>query len=101
AVVGSASAVSKTQLCLYTLKRIFDSMCAATQQLTPCLCGSTDAGMCLAGTAEPMGPLVDVYKCELGATAPQITNNFTIQTFGAGQANALVQCAGAFGCNCF
>jgi hypothetical protein len=99
--LGSASAVSETKVCLRTLKDIFASQCAATQQLTPCLCGNTDAGQCLAGTVAPTGPLVDIYKCELGSTAPEITNNFTVQTFGAGQANALVQCAGAFGCDCF
>jgi hypothetical protein len=30
-----------------------------------------------------------------------ISQNFIVQSFGAGQANALAQCAGAFGCNCF
>lgn len=99
--IGSSSAPTEAQLCLRTLKDIFSSQCAATQQLTPCLCGTTDAGECLAGNVTPNGPLYDIYKCQLGTTGPQIASNFTIQTFGTGQANALAQCAGAFGCDCF
>jgi hypothetical protein len=93
--------VTEAQVCLQTLSKIFSSGCAATQQLTPCLCGTTDAGQCLAGTAAPTGPLLSIYQCELGTTASAISSNFTVQSFGAGQANALAQCAGAFGCNCF
>jgi hypothetical protein len=97
----ASAPVSETQVCLATLDHIFQSGCAATLMVTPCLCGSTDAGQCLAGTAAPTGPLLPIYQCELGTTAPQIVTNFTVQTKGAGQGNALIQCLGAFGCNCF
>jgi len=99
--LAASSPVSEKSVCLATLDKIFQSQCAITQQLTPCLCGDTDAGMCLSGALPPTGPLLPIYQCELGATAPQISSNFTVQTFGAGQANALAQCAGAFGCDCF
>jgi len=109
-VLGVTSAPSETQVCLFTMKNIFSSQCAATLQLTPCLCGTTDVSQCLAGTADATGPLQPVDACDLGATcetptAPSCTstivNNYTLPTFGAGQANAIVQCAAAFGCNCF
>jgi hypothetical protein len=99
--LASSTPVSEKQVCIATLRDIFASQCAATQQLTPCLCGATAADACLAGTAPPAGPLLPIYQCELGTTAPQISQNFIVQSFGAGQANALAQCAGAFGCNCF
>jgi len=99
--LGETSVVTETRVCLRTLKDVFTSQCAVTLQETPCLCGDTDAGMCLAGSAAPTGPLLPIYQCELGTTAPEITANFTIQSFGAGQANALIQCAAAFTCNCF
>jgi hypothetical protein len=103
ASLSVSTPVSETSVCLATLDKIFQSGCAATLQLTPCLCGSSDAGKCLAGdpTAPPVGPVESIYACELGSTGPAISNNFTVQTFGAGQANALAQCAGAFGCDCF
>jgi hypothetical protein len=93
--------VTETQACLATLGLIFSSGCAATLQLTPCLCGATDAAACLSNQAPPTGPILPIYQCELGTTGAQISTNFTVQSFGAGQANALAQCAGAFGCNCF
>jgi hypothetical protein len=94
-------APSESRVCLFTLKNIFSSQCAATLQETPCLCGTTDAAQCLAGTATPTGVLFPTYTCDLGANVSTIVTNFTIPTFGAGQANAIVQCAAAFGCNCF
>jgi hypothetical protein len=101
-VLNASVPVSETSVCLKTLDVIFQSACAATLQLTPCLCGNIDAGQCLSGATPPQGPALSEYQCDgMGTTAPQIVNNFTVQTFGAGQANALVQCAGAFGCNCF
>jgi hypothetical protein len=101
AAIGGAASVSETAVCISTLKQIFTSMCAATQQLTPCLCGSADAAACLAGTAAPNGPLLPIYQCELGTTGPQISAAFLNQATGAGQANSIAQCAGAFGCSCF
>jgi hypothetical protein len=94
---------SETQVCLQTLDMIFGSGCAATFQETPCLCGSTDAALCLAGTATPTGPLYDVYQCDFDTTSAATiqASQFTNQATGAGQANAIVQCAAAFGCQCF
>jgi hypothetical protein len=110
AVLGATATPSETRVCLFTLKNIFSSRCAAGLQQTPCLCGMTDVAECLAGTAAATGPLQPVEACDLGAscaapTAPSCTstivNNYTLPTFGAGQANAIVLCAAAFGCNCF
>jgi hypothetical protein len=101
AALMSASQVTETQLCLATLDEIFTSQCSSTLQLTPCLCGNTDPALCLAGMAAPAGPLLPIYQCDLGATVVEASANFVDPTRGAGQANALVQCALAFGCNCF
>src|ERR1035438_7951434 len=97
------STPTEAQVCLETLGTIFSSKCAATLQETPCLCGSADAAGCLAGTTTPIGPGYDTYSCDFGSTSSTtIQSVFTDQTKGAGQANALVQCAAAFGCNtCF
>jgi hypothetical protein len=102
--VLASSSETETQVCLQTLSTIFTSQCAATFQETPCLCGSTDAATCLAGSATPTGPAYDIYSCDFNTTSStQIQSSaFTNQAFGAGQANALVQCVAAFGCNsCF
>jgi len=100
-VIGTTS-ISNTDLCLLTLGEVASSQCAATAQETPCLCGSTDAAACLAGTATPNGPVYDLYQCAFDTTSvATIQADFKDQTNGAGQANALVQCAGAFGCPCF
>jgi hypothetical protein len=101
AALTSASQVTETQLCLATLDKIFTSQCSSTLQLTPCLCGNTDPALCLAGMADPAGPLLPIYQCDLGASVVEISANFVDASRGAGQANALVQCAAAFGCNCF
>jgi hypothetical protein len=101
AVLGTSAAPTETQLCLRAMKDIFSSQCAATLQETPCLCGNTDAAQCLAGTAPATGPLLPIYTCDLGANVATILANFTVPTFGAGRANAILGCLGAFGCNCF
>jgi hypothetical protein len=100
-VIGSTATPSETQVCLFTLKNIFSSQCAATLQEAPCLCGGTDIEQCLAGTAVPTGALYPVYACDISNTVSIIVNDFTLPSFGTGQANAIVQCAAAFGCNCF
>jgi hypothetical protein len=94
---------TETQVCLQALDAIFVSQCAGTLQETPCLCGATDPSACLAGTATPTGPLYDLYACDFNTTgSPGIQNEFTTPFFGAGQANALIQCVAAFGCTgCF
>ena len=101
-VIGTMSTPTETQVCLSTLKGIFASQCAATFQLAPCLCGNIDVGECLTGMTLPNGPLYSTYVCDFGTTnIGTIQSDFTNQAFGAGQANALVQCLGAFGCDCF
>jgi hypothetical protein len=101
--VLASSTETETQVCMQTLGQIFSSQCASTLQETPCLCGSTDAAQCLAGTATPTGPVYDLYQCDFDTTDINTIQaaQFTNQQTGAGQANALVQCAAAFGCNCF
>jgi hypothetical protein len=95
---------TEAQICLQTLNGIFVSQCAASLQETSCLCGATDPTACLADTATPTGPLYDLYACDFNSTSSmQIQSSaFTNQALGAGQANALIQCVAAFGCNsCF
>jgi hypothetical protein len=105
AVLGSTS-ITEKQVCLVTLQTVFASKCAATFQLTPCLCGATDTAMCLAGTATPTGAAYDIYACDFQTTSSTaIQGKFmpvAVETLGAAQGNAIIQCLGAFGCNsCF
>jgi len=96
------TAATETAICLKTLDDIFSSRCAATMQLTPCLCGSTDPAACLSGAAAPAGPVYADYGCDFKSTSGmKIQGAFTDQLFGAGQANALVQCVAAYSCGCF
>jgi hypothetical protein len=100
-VFGMATAPSETKVCLATLKMIFGSHCSTDLQQEPCFCGQTDRTMCLAGTAAPSGPGVDLYTCDLGAGGiTSIVNDFGNQMRGAGQANEIVDCVGALGCDC-
>jgi hypothetical protein len=101
ALLGTSSAPSEALVCLATLNAIFTSRCAALRQETPCLCGSTDPGSCLAGTDAPTGPVAPLYACDFEGTGAMPTSDFTNQAFGVGQANALVQCAAIFDCDCF
>jgi hypothetical protein len=105
AVLGSASPTEK-QVCLVTLQTVFASKCAATLQQTPCLCGTTDSATCLAGTATPTGAAYDIYACDFQTTSSTaIQGKFmpgAVETTGAAQGTAIIQCLGAFGCNsCF
>jgi hypothetical protein len=94
--------VSETAVCLDVLGTIFTSKCAAGLQETPCACGTTDVASCLAGTVVPNGAAFDAYACDFnGAGINTVSTDFTVQAFGAGQANALVQCAAINGCDCF
>jgi hypothetical protein len=103
-VLGGSS-VSETSVCFETLRGIFGSGCESMFQATPCLCGTTDVNACLNGTTTPNGPIYDIYACDFngtsGATINTITSDFTVEGFGAGMANAIVQCASAFSCDCF
>jgi hypothetical protein len=92
-----------TANCLRTLHDLFASGCANSLSLTPCLCGDDPAaaGPCLEGLVPPAGPMVPDYANSFHtASGKKIQENFTVQTFGAGQANALVQCLVAFNCLC-
>jgi hypothetical protein len=101
-VFSQGASESEAQVCLETLGTIFASRCSASLQETPCLCGTTDAASCLAGTAPPNGPDYDEYVCDFNTTSVQnIQVDFTNQLLGAGQANGIVQCVAAFGCPCF
>jgi hypothetical protein len=91
---------SYSEMCLQTLSDIFASGCAATFQMTPCLCGTTDAAQCLAGTAPPNGPLYPTYVADFGSNINTIQSDFTDTTFGSGMANFIIQCVAAFGCEC-
>ena len=101
AVLGTASAPTEALVCIATLNAIFTSGCALTRQETPCYCGAADPGACLAGTAPPSGPVLPIYACDFTGPGVQITSDFTNQAFGAGQANALVQCLAILDCDCF
>jgi hypothetical protein len=102
ATVIGTEPVSEKQICMRTLQMIFSSKCAATLQLTPCLCGTTDPTMCLPGQVTPNGPLYDLYACDYDTPNGQTINtNFIVPTFGAGMANSIAECAGAFSCPCF
>jgi hypothetical protein len=92
-----------TANCLQTLSDLFASHCADSLTLTPCLCGNdpSAAEPCLEGVVPPAGPLVADYANSFHSTnGKAIKDNFTMQTFGAGQANAIVQCLAAFDCLC-
>jgi hypothetical protein len=104
APVLASATETETNICLQTLGIVFTSKCAATFQETPCLCGATDNATCLAGSATPTGPAYDIYSCDFNTTSSTAIQSsmLTNQAFGAGQANALVQCLGSFGCTtCF
>jgi hypothetical protein len=97
-----------SDICTRTLEDIFSTQCAASLQETPCLCGATDPAACLGGSAVPTGPLVPDYEIDFPVTpglkteGPSIQMYFTDQSYGAGQANELVQCSAAYGCTtCF
>jgi hypothetical protein len=94
--------ITETAMCTKTLDDMFRSKCAAALQETPCLCGTVDAFACLNGTATPNGPLFADYRCDFkSANVFAIQGVFSAQNFGAGQANALVQCAASYDCRCF
>ncbi len=104
--VGQISGPGPTEsdVCFATLEQIFSTHCAAGLQLNPCLCGTTAPDTCLDGSAAPTGPLYPLYGCDLSTTSPpsinQIINNVVSPAYGAGVANAIVQCVQAFDCGC-
>jgi hypothetical protein len=100
----ASTPVTERAVCLETMQSVLTSKCGASTQLTPCLCGTTDTNMCLAGSAVPTGPAFDLYACDFGtvngSTINSISANFSVPSFGAGSANAILGCAGAFACHC-
>jgi hypothetical protein len=86
------------------MSTVISSLCGASTQLTPCLCGGTDPAKCLAGTLPPTGAAFDLYACDFntanGSTINAITSNFVDPILGAGAANGVLGCAGSFGCHC-
>jgi hypothetical protein len=102
AVLGTTSPVTETKVCLATLKMMFRSQCAANISQLPCFCGLTDRAMCLDGSGAPTGPGVAVYDCDLGSTGiAMLIDDYWNQARGAGQANAIADCLGTLGCDCF
>src|SRR5258705_10505848 len=84
---------SEKDMCYRILNRIFATKCAETLQQVPCLCGDTDAEACLNGSEKPNGPLYHEYQCSFNTTdVVAIQAKFRDPAYGAGQANALVQC---------
>jgi hypothetical protein len=103
AVVGSKEIGDPKENCVQTLHDILQSRCAASQQLTPCLCGDADSVMCVAGTGTqtPNGPVYPDYVRSFNRTnGADINAYFNITTFGAGMANQLVTCLASFNCDC-
>jgi len=100
-VLGAGSAPSETAVCLRTMLDIFSSRCAADGQETPCLCGMVDPVACQSGAATPQGAVFPIYQCDLGPAIATIVSNFASTSLGAGMANTILQCTGAFGCPCF
>jgi hypothetical protein len=105
--LGLGAGANERAICLQALTAIFSTKCSAGQQLTPCLCGTTDPTMCTAGAAIPTGPLYETYACDFNSTkGSDINTDFLVQSFGAGMANSIVQCLIAFNtdplcCSCF
>jgi hypothetical protein len=101
---------SFTAHCRQILYDVFATTCMQ-QSLTetPCVCGDLDTSKHCeqAGAGDPSGPLYQEFKSFfdlLGTNdvvVPLIFQKFTVQNFGAGQANAILQCAAINQCDCF
>jgi hypothetical protein len=90
-----------TGMCLKTLGDILATGCiSAVAGLTPCVCGTTDPAQCLSGSVAPSGGVTwQDYVADFGTTDPRpIEAQIVQQTYGSGQANALVQCLYIQGC---
>jgi hypothetical protein len=92
---------TETDVCLAVLNQVFLTHCAQTLQMAPCLCGNTDVVQCMNGMVIPDGPIYDIYSCDyMTGDGQLITNDFLAQHYGASHANALIECAAGFNCNC-
>jgi hypothetical protein len=101
-IVARGHGVSEAQLCVQTLQDIFASKCAAGGSETPCLCGDASPMPCVAGLATPTGPVYPDYVEDFGPNINDISTNFTLPAYGAGQANSIVQCLQIWNCQgCF
>jgi hypothetical protein len=99
---ASGTASTETQICIETLGGIFTSKCAASFQLTPCLCGPTATAACESGAALPAGAEIDTYECDFDTTSiSAVLQDLQVQTFGSGTANQIVACLSQNGCDCF
>jgi hypothetical protein len=102
-IFGSDAATpSETDVCLVTLRHIFGAGCDSTPSALPsCLCvpaPNTTPPVCSQDPNDPVGPLWNLYTCAFNG---DWQTKFVDRSLGAGRANALVQCLGANGCNCF
>jgi hypothetical protein len=79
-------------MCLDTLKCVFTTQCANTGEETPCLCGKVDVVECLQGRVQPEGTCVAEYKKDFGDNGKTMVDQFINPSFGAGLANAIIQC---------
>jgi hypothetical protein len=93
-VTGHAkpSGRSEVSLCLEALRCVFTSKCANSGQQNECLCGKTDVLACMDGKAPPSGTCVAVYKDDFGNDGKTMYSQFINPTYGAGRANAIIQC---------
>jgi hypothetical protein len=89
---SKVSGKDEKELCLEALRCIFTSKCANTGEETPCLCGATDVLQCMKGEAPPRGACVTEFKNDFGDNGKLMYDEFINQGYGAGRANALVQC---------
>jgi hypothetical protein len=93
-VAGNAkSGKSETELCLKSLKCIFNTKCANTGEESTCLCGDIDVVECMSGKTKPIGKCVDVFREDFGDNGKTMYDNFINPKYGAGRANQLIQCA--------
>lgn len=101
-VPPAAGNLGYTAMCLKTLGDILATGCATGPLLlTPCVCGAADPGQCLAGSVPPSGGVTwQDYVADFGTTDPRpIEAQIVLQTYGSGQADALVQCLAIAGCS--
>jgi hypothetical protein len=99
-VLGSAT--THAEICLEVLDVVFTSKCGTGSVLLPCLCGQTPVQACESGTALPTGPLADFLACDFNTTSiSTILQDSTVESFGAGAADSILQCAVQNGCDCF
>jgi hypothetical protein len=86
------SGVSETSLCLDALRCIFTSKCANGGEESGCFCGRTDVVACMEGRTPPLGSCVAEFKKDFGDDSKTIYKEFINPAYGAGRANALIQC---------